>query len=452
MSVINQVLNQLEQRGAHTAAEQTMVRAVPHTRRNFIMPLLAFGLALMIGIAAWQWVQTRKPVLSSVEGPNAAAASIAPKAPQGLALHSQSTKPQAESRWLSHPEGVGNSPSSYELEKLTLQHQPVEIVAPVSGVSAANLPASQLSFELSSVPLPSTLRSFDQVQDRPFDPSTGLRTGFAQDKHRSGQAASTRPLVLSTVEGSGQAASTGSGHALTDEKSISENPDVSVKPAKATAKSQSIKTAISNAKVAVQTSKGALPMKHVSPAQQADAEFRKAAALMQQGRIADALAGYEAALRLDAGHDAARQALVALLLEGKRGTDAERVLQERLNSKPDHTGFTMMLARLQVERGAVAEATATLEKALPYANSQADYQAFLAALLQRQNRNDEAIAHYQIVLQLAPNNGIWLMGYGISLQAMQRNADAKDAFKHALDTQTLSPDLRAFVQQKLKGL
>ena len=420
MSVINQVLNQLEQRGAHTAAEQTMVRAVPHTRRNFIMPLLAFGLALMIGIAAWQWVQTRKP--------NVAAASIAPKAPQGF----------------SHPKGVGNSPSAYELEKLTLQHQPVEIVAPVSGVSAANLPASQLSFELSSVPLPSTLRSFDQVQDRPFDPSTGLRTGFAQDKHRSGQATSTRPLVLSTVEGSGQA--------LTDEKSISENPDVSVKPAKATAKSQSIKTATSNAKVAVQTSKGALPMKHVSPAQQADAEFRKAAALMQQGRIADALAGYEAALRLDAGHDAARQALVALLLEGKRGTDAERVLQERLNSKPDHTGFTMMLARLQVERGAVAEATATLEKALPYANSQADYQAFLAALLQRQNRNDEAIAHYQIVLQLAPNNGIWLMGYGISLQAMQRNADAKDAFKHALDTQTLSPDLRAFVQQKLKGL
>lgn len=35
MSVINQVLNQLEQRGAHTAAEQTMVRAVPQTRRSF---------------------------------------------------------------------------------------------------------------------------------------------------------------------------------------------------------------------------------------------------------------------------------------------------------------------------------------------------------------------------------------------------------------------------------
>jgi len=83
---------------------------------------------------------------------------------------------------------------------------------------------------------------------------------------------------------------------------------------------------------------------------------------MEQERIADILAGYEVALRLEAGHDAARQALVDLLLEGKRGTDAERMLQEKLNSKPDHTGFTMMPARLQVEHGAVAEASATLEK------------------------------------------------------------------------------------------
>jgi MSHA biogenesis protein MshN len=112
----------------------------------------------------------------------------------------------------------------------------------------------------------------------------------------------------------------------------------------------------------------------------------------------------------------------------------------------------MMLARLQVERGAVAEATATLEKGLPYAGSEAAFQAFLAALLQRQNRNDEAIAHYQIALQIAPNNGIWLMGYGISLQALKRDADARSAYQHALNTRTLNPDLQAFVQQRLKEL
>lgn len=44
------------------------------------------------------------------------------------------------------------------------------------------------------------------------------------------------------------------------------------------------------------------------------------------------------------------------------------------------------------------------------------------------------------------------MGSGISLQALQRNAEAKEAYKRALETQTLRPDLQAYVQQKLKGL
>jgi MSHA biogenesis protein MshN len=368
VSVVNQVLNRLEQRGAHTTTEQAMVRAVPHTKRSISLPILAFALVFVAGIAAWQLLQTRKP--------NAAAENVAPKATQEA----------------SHAGIVGGSPNSYEHEKPTLPYRPVEIIEPASGVVAANLPASHLSFELSSVPLPSAIR----------------------------------PSEESTV--------------------------VPAQPANEIDKPQPIKTVTANTKVAVQTPNGALPMKQVSSSQQADAEFRKATALMQQGRIDDALAGYKAALRLDAGHDAARQALVALLLKGKRSADAERLLQDRLNSKPDHIGFTMMLARLQVERGAVAEATATLGKALPYADSQADYHAFLAALLQRQDRNDEAIAHYQIALQSVPDNGNWLMGYGISLQAAKRNVEAKAAFKHALDTQTLSPDLQAFIRQKIKEL
>lgn len=217
-------------------------------------------------------------------------------------------------------------------------------------------------------------------------------------------------------------------------------------------KPQPVQAAPLDAQPAAQAPDDELPIKQISPAQLADAEFRKAVALMQQGRITDAMAGYEAALRIDAGHDAARQTLVALLLEGKRGADAERVLQEGLKSKPEHTGFAMLLARLQVERGEVGQATATLEKLLPYADSQADYQAFFAALLQRQNRHKEAITHYQIALQLVPDNGVWMMGYGISLQAAQRTDDARNAFRRALDSKTLKPELQAFVKQKLNEL
>ena len=127
-------------------------------------------------------------------------------------------------------------------------------------------------------------------------------------------------------------------------------------------------------------------------------------------------------------------------------------MREGLNVKPENVGFTMLLARLQVERGALEEATATLEKSLPFADTRADYRAFLAALLQRQNRNEEAAAQYQVALRYAPGNGVWLMGYGISLQALQRKAEAKDAYRRALDSKTLSPELQSFVQQKLKEL
>lgn len=333
MSVINQVLNQLEQRGANAASEQAMVRAVPPARRSLVKPLLLVLLLTAGGAAAWLYA--RKP------------AAVTPRvAPPVVAVPVE---------------------------------EPVPEILP---------PASRLSFELSSVPLPSSLRDARN---------------------------SSSPKSSSARE------------------------------------SQTLPAPIPNAPAALVMS-GELPMKQISRTQQADAEFRRGIALMQQGRIADAIRGYEAALQLDAGHQAARQALVALLLEGKRGADAERVLQEGLKGRPEQTGFAMLLARLQVERGAVEQATATLEKSLPYADNQADYQAFVAALLQRQGRHKEAVNHYQIALQLAPNNGVWLMGYGISLQAVQRSADARDAFRRALDSQTLSPDLQKFVQQKLKSL
>lgn len=377
MSVINQVLNQLEQRGAHGAPEQGMVRAVPPVRRKSAMPLLLLGLVLAIGVAAWQWMQMRKPATPAVGA---------------------------------------------------VRYQPIKMaVAPASAVPAeessvteALLPASRLSFELSSVPLPSSLREFKSNTALNRVEGLAENSVSSAEQYESGQ-------VLPKADTSVPRPAREAGSPLTQ-------------------------TASSEAKAAARSANGVPPMKQVSPAQHADAEFRKAVALMQQGRITDALAGYEAALRLDPGHDAARQAWVALLLEGQRGADAERVLQDGLGVKPGHTGFAMLLARLQVERGAVEQATATLEKTLPYADQQAGYQAFFAALLQRQNRHKEAISHYQIALQLAPDNGIWLMGYGISLQEVQRTDDARVAFRRALDSKTLNPELQAFVQQKLREL
>lgn len=190
-------------------------------------------------------------------------------------------------------------------------------------------------------------------------------------------------------------------------------------------------------------------MKLVSPQQQALFYYQKALSWLQQGRMAEARSGLEEALKLDAYHLAARQALAALMVEQRQYHQAELLMQEGLNLNAEQYGFAMALARLQVERGDTQAALGTLYKSLPHAVDNAGYQAFLAALLQRAEQHKKAIDHYQAALRLAPS-GAWQVGLGISLQAENRLAEAQDAFANAKASTDLTPDLAIFVEQRLK--
>lgn len=192
-----------------------------------------------------------------------------------------------------------------------------------------------------------------------------------------------------------------------------------------------------------------MQLNNLSSQQQAENEFRKAYLLMQQGRLREAATGYKAALLIDPAHVLARQALAATLLQSNLNANAEKILQEGIEQNPKQTHFAMQLARLQVERNAVPLALSTLEKTLAYANQQADYQAFVAALLQRLNRNTEAITYYQAALQISPNSGLWLMGLGISMQAEKRKEEALDAYNRAFEAHSLNPELQTFVAQRV---
>jgi MSHA biogenesis protein MshN len=193
-------------------------------------------------------------------------------------------------------------------------------------------------------------------------------------------------------------------------------------------------------------------LKNETTRQQAENEFRKAYLLAQQGQLSDAISGYHIALSLDPTHLMAREALVAALQESKRYAEAESVLKEALNIDVKQTHFAMLLARLQIERNEVQPALDTLQKTLPYAERMADYQAFMAALLQRLGRHKEAITYYQKALEVTPGSGLWLMGEGISMQADHQTEAALETFKRALETRSLSAELQAFVAQRIKEL
>ncbi|OGS93751.1 MAG: hypothetical protein A2061_00430 [Gallionellales bacterium GWA2_59_43] len=392
MSVINQVLAQLERRGVHVEQELDMVRAVPPQRSRRM--LLAVLLLLLAG-AAWWWlargidaggvkqrvslaVATVAPVMSAIIGPGSGSA-----APDIMVSHSA-------------------VPVSAVIPQPTVQAvvpvSSVPVVVSASAVHPQIAPQAVAKAKAIVPPKPAALA----VQDKP-----PVKPRIATPAPAASRAVAPKPEV---------------------------RPD--------------------NLRLApvAPPETGEIPMKQVSRAQQAEAEFRRGVESMQGGRSKDAMASYQAALQLDGAHDAARQALVVLLQEEKRSGDAEQLLQERLKDRPQHTGFAMLLARLQVERGATGEALATLERSVTYAEAKADYQAFLAALQQRNSRHAEAVTHYQAALQLQPGNGAWLMGYGISLQALRRTEEAKAAYQQALESKNLSPDLKAFIQRKLNGL
>jgi MSHA biogenesis protein MshN len=193
-------------------------------------------------------------------------------------------------------------------------------------------------------------------------------------------------------------------------------------------------------------------MRVSTPAERAELQFRNATVLLNQGRVAEAIDGYKSTLLLDAGHAAARQALVGLLLENRRIDEAQQFLQDGLKINPDRAGFAMLSARIQVERGDLQGAHDLLGRHAGSAADNADYHAFDAAVLQRLGRHKEAVTGYQAALKLAPRAGLWWMGLGISLQADNRGADALDAFRRARSAGGLSPDLLAFVDQRVKQL
>jgi MSHA biogenesis protein MshN len=200
------------------------------------------------------------------------------------------------------------------------------------------------------------------------------------------------------------------------------------------------------------SSGGNKQIKELSPHQRAENEYRKATQLIHLGKIPEAIGSLELALQLDVNHAAARQALIGMLLEQSRIDDALRAAREGMNLDPSQYGLAMILARLQLEKGDLRMAIETLERTLPYAADRADYQAFLAAMLQREGRHKQAAEHFILALKQNPQTGAWWMGLGISLKAERRVPEAQEAFKRAKATNTLSHELLVFVDAQLSQM
>lgn len=197
---------------------------------------------------------------------------------------------------------------------------------------------------------------------------------------------------------------------------------------------------------------GTKQFSELTPQQHAENEYREAAVLIQAGKQAEAIAMLQMSLKLDSRHPGVRETLIGQLLQAKRADEALKTAQDGLALDPAQPGLTMIMARIQLDQGDLHAALGTMEHGMPYVGANAECHAFMAALLIRDKRNKEAIEQYTVALTAQPQNGVWWMGIGMALQSENHIPEAREAFLRAKRSDTLTPELLAFVEQKMAQL
>ena len=144
--------------------------------------------------------------------------------------------------------------------------------------------------------------------------------------------------------------------------------------------------------------------------------------------------------------------LIQVQLDTGHTEEAQSLLVEGHRLAPGHSGFSMALARLQLERGDSSGALRTLQGGLPTAGNEPQYRAFLAALLLRAQNFDAAVQHYLVALRSDPANATWLVGLGVALEAVGKRADAAEAYQRAATAEKLASDVAKFVDERLLQL
>jgi MSHA biogenesis protein MshN len=188
----------------------------------------------------------------------------------------------------------------------------------------------------------------------------------------------------------------------------------------------------------------------LSPGDKAESEFRRGVDLLKRGRTSEAEVAFRSALVVDSKHRGARQALVALRLERGDLEEASRLLNETLAADPRQPDFAVAMARIHVERADLPAALAVLDGAA--AEGQGDLHLMRGTVLQRLGRHAQAADAYRAALRTnSPAPHAWL-GLGISLEALQKRSEAAQAFRNALAAGGVNAEVRTFAEQRIQAL
>jgi tetratricopeptide (TPR) repeat protein len=151
-----------------------------------------------------------------------------------------------------------------------------------------------------------------------------------------------------------------------------------------------------------------------------------------------ARADYERALMLDADNALAHYDLGVLLAQQGRPADAAAHYRAAVSADPEHSKAYNNLGLALAALGDSAQAIAAYDAALRVDPAFAPAHLNLAIALEAAGRSDDALTHYETAARLAPDEPLAHLNLGAALAARGRIDDAIEQYRTAL---RLRPDL-----------
>ncbi len=233
------------------------------------------------------------------------------------------------------------------------------------------------------------------------------------------------------------------------EKPVSQQPKVVSTPTKQ--KSSAIENIAndddidSNIKSSVSKTQRTLSQEEKS--QQA---YSTAMTLYNQGQQQAAKNSLKEALSYYPANTQARQLLAAIHIFEQRPDIAATVIEQGLAINAKDMNLLRVYLQALVQQADYPGAISVMEKHFQLTTP--EDMAYLAGLYQKNNQHLQSVKLFSQALRLIPNNSIWWMGQGISLEKLGQMQQALDSYQQAITTGRLSSQLREFVLLRIVAI
>jgi len=200
----------------------------------------------------------------------------------------------------------------------------------------------------------------------------------------------------------------------------------------------------------VEKSRLAIKRRQLSAEELVQQKMSQAEQAIENNKADKAEALFEEILLLKPEQKEARKQLAALWFGRQAYQGAINLLAQGLALAPKDTDFRLMKARLYLAQGNKEQAYQVLAVMPDTVNS--EYQLALANTAQQLGKFDAAIGAYKILLQMQPQNSRWWLGLAVAHDSHGEFSKAVQSYRSAIGQGGLSDSAANFARQRVTEL